>query len=415
MNRIANRIANRVATRIATLFVAVAIASPAVAQTTSFLSPAPLTDEGWMPRPAAKKASRLAQDLAAPAATPAAAPGPAASPAPAAALPPAAAPAPAPAAATVPATLPALNERAEPSGPALKREVTVTGEIVRIGDLVENAGSVAEVAIFRAPDLGQTGSVPAASVRDAVRPHHIISLDMRGLDEVRVTRASRAITPKEIEARLLRALAGQSGLSNVNDLAASFDNEVRTLHIEPNSELGIARLGYEPRTRRFEAVLDLPTNSSRRAVLRVTGSLVETAEAVVPLRAIAAGAVIKSTDVMIERRPKTDAIAIEDVLGFAAKRALKPGQVIRAADVMKQELVGRNETVTIVYEVPGMLLTIRGKALDAGAKGDVVNVLNIQSKRTIQATVSGPGRVSVVTAAPRLASNADPEPSKAPR
>ena len=238
---------------------------------------------------------------------------------------------------------------------------------------------------------------------------------MRGLDEVRVTRASRAITPKEIEARLLRALAGQSGLSNVNDLAASFDNEVRTLHIEPNAELGIARLGYEPRTRRFEAVFDLPTNSSRRAVLRVTGSLVETAEAVVPLRAIAPGAVIKSTDVMIERRPKTDAIAIEDVLGFAAKRALKPGQVIRAADVMKQELVGRNETVTIVYEVPGMLLTIRGKALDAGAKGDVVNVLNIQSKRTIQATVSGPGRVSVVTAAPRLASNADPEPSKAPR
>jgi flagella basal body P-ring formation protein FlgA len=293
--------------------------------------------------------------------------------------------------------------------------VTVTGEIVRIGDLVENAGAVAEVAIFRAPNLGQTGSVPAASVRDAVRPHHILSLDMRGLDEVLVTRASRAVTPKEIEARLLRALAGQSGLSNVDDLAANFDNEVRTLHIEPNAELGIARLAYDQRTRRFEAVLDLPTNTSRRSALRVTGTLVETAEAVIPLRTIALGAVIKSSDVMIERRPKTDVVAIEDVLGFAAKRALKAGQVIRATDVMKQELVGRNETVTIVYEVPGMLLTIRGKSLDAGAKGDVVNVLNIQSKRTIQATVSGPGRVNVITAAPRLASSATPEPSNPPR
>ena len=67
---------------------------------------------------------------------------------------------------------------------------------------------------------------------------------------------------------------------------------------------------------------------------------------------------------------------------------------------MKQELVARNETVTIYYEVPGMVLTIRGKAMDAGAKGDVVNVLNIQSKRTIQATVSGPGRVNVVDRAP---------------
>ena len=37
------------------------------------------------------------------------------------------------------------------AGPALKREATITGELVRIGDLIENAGVVAEVPIFRAP------------------------------------------------------------------------------------------------------------------------------------------------------------------------------------------------------------------------------------------------------------------------
>jgi flagella basal body P-ring formation protein FlgA len=391
---------NRTAIRIATFFAAVTLAGTAAAQSTSFLSPAPLTDAGWMPHPAAKKASRLAMEGTVPPPPP---PAPAA--AQAAALTPAVAPAP----------LPALQERAEPSGPALRREVTVTGEIVRIGDLVENAGVVADVAIFRAPDLGQTGSVPAASVRDAVRPHHIISLDTRGLAAVQVTRASRAITQKELEARLVRALAGQSSLSNVNDLAVSFDNEVRTLHIEPNAELGISRVALDQRTRRFEAMLDLPAAAPRRPALRVTGTLVETAEAVIPLRAIATGEVIRSSDVMIERRPKTEVIAIEDVLGFAAKRALKPGQVIRAGDVAKQELVGRNETVTIYYEAPGMVLTIRGKALDAGAMGDVVNVLNVQSKRTIQATVSGPGRVNVTALMPRVASNTTAEPAKAPR
>jgi flagellar basal body P-ring formation protein FlgA len=399
---------NRTTIRVATLFAAVAFAGAAAAQTTSFLSPAPLTDEGWMPRPAAKKASRLAMEVAVPAPAPAPVPPAAAVQAPT----PAAAPTPA---VPAPALLPVLQERAEPTGPALKREVTVTGEIVRIGDLVENAGAVADVAIFRAPDLGQTGSVPAAGVRDAVRPHHIVSLDTRGLAAVKVTRASRAITSKEIEARLVRALAGQSGLSNVNDLAASFDNEVRTLHIEPDAELGVARLSFDQRTRRFEAMLDLPTGTSRRPALRLTGTLVETAEAVIPLRAIALGQVIKSSDVMIERRPKTEVIAVEDVLGFAAKRALKPGQVIRAGDVMKQELVVRNDTVTIYYEAPGMVLTIRGKALDSGSMGDVVNVLNIQSKRTIQATVSGSGRVNVTATTARIASNAPAEPAKAPR
>jgi flagellar basal body P-ring formation protein FlgA len=398
---------NRMTVRIATLLAAIAVASAAAAQTTSFLSPAPLTDEGWMPRPAMKKAARLAMEPAVPAPAPVPAQPAADAVAPVQAATPTAAP--------VPALPPVVQERAEPAGPALRREVTITGEIVRIGDLVENAGAVAEVAIFRAPDLGQTGSVPAASVRDAVRPHHIVSLDTRGLAAVQVTRASRAITQKEIEARLVRALAGQSGLSNANELAAAFDNEVRTLHIEPDAELGIARLTFDQRTRRFEAMLDLPTGSSRRSVLRLTGTLVETAEAVIALRAIAPGQLIKSSDVMIERRPKTDVIAVEDVLGFAAKRALKPGQVIRAGDVMKQELVVRNDTVTMYYEAPGMVLTIQGKALDSGSMGDVVNVLNVQSKRTLQATVTGPGRVNVTATTARIASNAPAEPAKAPR
>jgi flagella basal body P-ring formation protein FlgA len=125
--------------------------------------------------------------------------------------------------------------------------------------------------------------------------------------------------------------------------------------------------------------------------------------------------VLKASDVMIERRPKTDSIAIEDVIGLAAKRSLKSGQVIRASDLMKPELVARNETVTISYEAPGMVLSIRGKALDAGTKGDVISVLNTQSNRTIQATVTGPGRVNVTSASMRIVSNAPTAPGNPPR
>jgi flagella basal body P-ring formation protein FlgA len=140
----------------------------------------------------------------------------------------------------------------------------------------------------------------------------------------------------------------------------------------------------------------------------VTGALVETVEAVVPLRNLPQGEVIKASDVMIERRPKTEVIAIEDVLGFAAKHALRQGQVIRAGDVTKPELVGRNETVTITYEAPGMVLSIRGQALEPGALGDVINVLNVQSKRTFQATVTAPGRVTVSSTPPRKVAAAEP-------
>jgi flagella basal body P-ring formation protein FlgA len=302
-----------------------------------------------------------------------------------------------------------------PAGPTLKPEAIVTGEIVRIGDLIENAGVVADVAIFRAPDLGQTGSVPARRVAEAVRPHQIVGLDTRGIDDVLVTRASRAISVKEIEARLIRALAAQYGLADTTDLAIAFDHEVRTLYVEPSAHAGLApsRLSYDPRSRRFDAVIELTGAATRRAPIRLMGVLTETFEAAVPLRTLAQGEIVKASDLTLTRRPKSELVAaavatVEQAAGLIAKRALAAGKPIRQADLMKPELVARNETVTIVFEMPGIMLTTRGKALEAGAQGDLVNVLNVQSKRTVQATVTGPGRVTVFATTPRIVATADP-------
>jgi flagella basal body P-ring formation protein FlgA len=304
----------------------------------------------------------------------------------------------------------------EPGGPALKPSATVIGEIVRIGDLVENAGAVADVAIFRAPDLGETGSVPVARVMDAVRGHHLIGLDTRGLAEIAVTRAARAITARDVEARILRALAGKYGLPDADNLAVVFDNDVRTIEVEPTAtnELAVVRLAFEPRINRFEVTFELPGSAvGRRLPLHFTGSLTETLATVVPAHDIAQGQMLKAADLAVERRPKAEVTSttlttLAQAQGVAAKHALRAGQVIRQSDVAKPELVGRNESVIIVYEVPGILLSISGKALDPGALGDSINVLNAQSKRTIQATVIGPGRVSVSTANPRVAANVTP-------
>ncbi len=300
--------------------------------------------------------------------------------------------------------------------PGLRASAIVTGDIVRIGDLVENAGAVADVPIFRAPDLGQTGSVPVASVLEAVRGHHLIGLDSRGLSAVAVTHAARTITAKDVEARILRALAGKYGLPDASHVAVVFDNDVRPLEVESTAtgELAVTRLNYEPRTTRFDIAFELPGSlAARRLPLRFTGSLSETFEAVVPTHEIAQGQVLDAADLAVERRPKTNSTpttltAIEQAQGLAAKHALRAGQVIRQADVAKPELVGRGEAVTIVFQVPGIVLTIVGKAVEPGGLGDLISVVNVQSKHTIQATVVGPGRVSVNAATARLASNATP-------
>ena len=43
----------------------------------------------------------------------------------------------------------------------------------------------------------------------------------------------------------------------------------------------------------------------------------------------------------------------------------------------------RDQSVTLIYQSAGLYLTVRGKAMENGTEGDVVNVLNLQSKRTV--------------------------------
>jgi flagellar basal body P-ring formation protein FlgA len=288
--------------------------------------------------------------------------------------------------------------------PRLKAEATISGEIVRIGDLIENAGFAASTPIFRAPDLGQTGAVPAHSVLDAASRYGLIGIETRGVTEVSVTRASRVISTEEIEARIVNALAGRSNLGEAKNIKVTFDLELRAIHLEANgsADFQLQRMAYEPNSRRFDATFEITDANRTRTFQRYTGSAVETVEAAVTTRALARGDVVKVNDVVIERRPKAEfqneaPATASEVVGMAARRAVRQGQPLRGADLMKAELVQKNDFVTLIFESPGITLTMRGKALESGAEGDTVSVQNMQSKRTIQGVVIGLGRVSVAS------------------
>ena len=303
----------------------------------------------------------------------------------------------------------------EQSRPVLKAEAVVTGDVVRIGDLVEHAGIVANVPIFRAPDLGSTGTVPAVAVIEAVRAHALIGLDTGGFSEVVVTRASRTIAAKDIEDCVANALSRQFALGAPKDIGVNFERELRAIQVDPSAkgEPRVTRIYFDARSGRFDATLEIPTGATNRGNLRLSGRAAATVEIVTLLRPLERGALIKSTDLVVERRPRgeigRDIVGdSEQAIGLAARTALQAGRPLRAADLMKPELVQRNETVTLVYEVPGIVLTVRGKAVEGGAEGDVISVLNEQSKRTVQGVVVGAGRVVISTGSPRLAANIAP-------
>lgn len=299
--------------------------------------------------------------------------------------------------------------------PTLKREVTVSNEIVRIGDLIDGAGPLANTPIFRAPDLGETGAVQTSQVIDAVLRHGLTDLDTGNISEVVVRRASRTITTQDIEARVARAIAVRYGNQDPKSLMVTFDRDTQPIELDPSirSDLEITRLMYDSRSGRFDISFQIPnTLTGRPIALRYSGAAVETVEATVLERPLARGEIVKQSDVAVERRPKadlgTDAVGSpEEAIGLAARHALRPGRALRMSELMKPTLVQRGEPVTLVYDAPGIFLTLLGTAQDSGAEGDIVNILNLESKRVVQGIVAGPGRVSVTTTASRAGASAD--------
>src|SRR3569833_1868507 len=145
------------------------------------------------------------------------------------------------------------------AAPALRADVQVAGDLVRIGDIVDNAGSAGQIAIYRAPDLGATGSLPVAQVLNSLRAHQVIGVDPRGLKEISVTRLARALEGKDIEQQIARALERRNGLGDAANLSLTFDRDPGDVRLDAgfSGTLQPTIVRYDTRTGRIDITFEI--------------------------------------------------------------------------------------------------------------------------------------------------------------
>jgi len=301
------------------------------------------------------------------------------------------------------AALPAHGGQQRGPVPSLRSSASVDGEFVRIGDLIEDAGEAARKPIFRAPELGQTGTIQVYRIIEAARQNGVSVFDTHGISEVLVTRTARTIPVASIERAVAETAAKQIGIADPGDVSVVLDAGVRSISVETAASQTpqIVQFNYDPRSRRFDASVNVPGSAMiHRKAVRVAGYLYESMEIPTIVRAFTHGETIRDSDIQMVRYAKadlpSDVIRNKDALANrAARRDLRAGQPVRLPEVMKPQLIARGDTVTISFEGPGVNLSLRAKAMEAGAEGDIIQVVNPQSKRAVQATIDAPGHVVV--------------------
>ena len=82
-------------------------------------------------------------------------------------------------------------------------------------------------------------------------------------------------------------------------------------------------------------------------------------------------------------------------IGKQTSTSLQPGDIIRSSHLDEPPLVKRGELVTIIAQTSGLRATAPGEAKRTGAKGDIIRVKNLMSRKTLLAKVIADGIVQV--------------------
>ncbi|MGY6570972.1 MAG: flagellar basal body P-ring formation chaperone FlgA [Salinarimonas sp.] len=284
----------------------------------------------------------------------------------------------------------------------LRGDITVEADVVTIGDLLAGAPSdVADIAAFRAPSLGETGTIQTSRILAAAEQLGLPIPKTFGSNQISVTRAARVINAAEIAAALADAVARHIAIQ-AEALDIRFEGNPPALRVSPHitGVVEVSDLRFDPASMRVAALVHVGGAHSGDSRVTVSARVVETVEIAVLSRPVARGEAIRPGDYAIERRPLANVpadtrFAEIDLDERVARRNLAAGTALRNGDLVRKDLVARGENVMIIYRSRNLTLTMRGTANEAGARGDNIAVTNPHSKRVLQAVVTGPGQVTV--------------------
>jgi flagella basal body P-ring formation protein FlgA len=281
----------------------------------------------------------------------------------------------------------------------LKNAVIIEGRYVTLGDLFENAGARTKTNVAYAPSPGKRAIFDARWLYRVARAHGLKWRPLNLKTRAVVERAGQEIHRAEIVDALMSEFKDR-GLDD--DIEIDFGGRSMRLYVAANrpATVGIESLNHDPNTGRFVATISVPAGDPAAKRLRITGRVFTLVAVPVLAKKLYRGDVIRKHHLewkkirrsKVLRQTITEA---EQLIGMAAKRLIGSNRPIRLAQVRRPLLIAKGGIVTIRLNYANMSLTAQGRSLDEGSLGDVVRITNSQSKKIVEARVTGANRVRV--------------------
>jgi len=285
--------------------------------------------------------------------------------------------------------------------PVILRDVAaISGNLVRLGDLFINAGEKALREVGYAPAPGRRMVFDARTLYRLARAHGLDWTPMSLHDKAVIQRESIVVSGADIENRILTALP-ESGIQ-ADEVEVELNNPMMKLHLPADAveTVEVEGLNYSAGNGRFSAILTVPGDGLSVQRVRVAGRVHRISGVPVLARRVMRGDIISERDIdwlqlRSGRIPHNTVLDAASLVGLSPKRTLRAGAPIRISEVQQPVLVSKGAHVTLVLETPSMMLTARGRALENGGRGDIIQVTNAQSHTVVEGVVTSAGTVAV--------------------
>ncbi len=296
-------------------------------------------------------------------------------------------------AALILASAPAFGE--EERTVILSERLSTDGAVITLGDLFEDAGEAADVAVARAPAPGQRLSLDPNYVRSAAAREGLIWANAGNVLRITVEREARQIGATEIANLIQEAIFVETGETHLVRLS----NQRLTLFAPMDSFGGPELVSFDHDATSGFLRAEIAAYPGGEPV-RVAGRAEPVVDIPVLARAIGIGGVIDASDIawmQIPARTVTGQTLIDadSLIGMAARRPLRADTPLRAFDVEPPVLIERGEIVNLIFRSGPLTLSARARAIEDGAQGELIRFVNLQSNRTVEAVAEGPGRARV--------------------
>ena len=293
----------------------------------------------------------------------------------------------------------------------LKNHSIINGNSILISDIayVESHDldlilKIDSVALGRPPRPGSKRIIGRGEILRTLYNVGVEAVDVSfdGAEEVKIEVKYITITGDEIADHSQKYLKNKLNENNETSIVElqRIPNDQRVPLGSGNVKLRFSRVSVGKSGRQAYVSVNIVVDDSIYSSLGLTFDIKRFRRVVVATDGIRSGNVIRNDDVHIasvevDRRFDNTFTSLDDVVGMEVKRSIRPGDVITEKSIKKRSAMLKGDRVVILIKSYGLEVRSKGVCQEDGGYGDIIKVMNLDTKKMLFGNILNAGIVMV--------------------